>query len=222
VTAVSRWLADEAKAIVNTRRPVVAPMPVATEYFSPGGTRASDRLLFVGRLNQQKGIATLIEAMGKAKASFSLDVIGDGADKDALVARAAALGLGDRIRWHAGMRQPKLAEFYRNATALVVPSVDEGLGLVAVEAQLCETPVVAFTSGGLTDVVQHDRTGILVGELTADGLARAIDDLFARADRGVSMGAAGRLSALSTFAPESAARRYADIYRAVATGAPSE
>ena len=97
----------------------------------------------------------------------------------------------------------------RDSTALVIPSTDEGLGLVAVEAQLCETPVVAFASGGLTDTVQHERTGLLVPAGNVEALAATLDALFDRADRGADLGRAGRMVALSGFAPESAARRYA-------------
>ena len=96
-----------------------------------------------------------------------------------------------------------------------MPSSEEGLGLVAVEAQLCETPVVAFDSGGLPDVIQHDRTGFLVKDRTSSALAAAIRGLLDRADGGAALGEAGRLHALATFAPESVARRYADIYRSV-------
>ena len=114
----------------------------------------------------------------------------------------------------------RLAAFYRGAAALVVPSVGEGLGLVAVEAQLCETPVVAFDSGGLPDIVQHDRTGILVSDVDAAALAAALVSLLERDDRGQSLGAAARLHALATFAPESVARRYADIYRSAIASSP--
>ena len=86
---------------------------------------------------------------------------------------------------------------------------------MAVEAQLCETPVVAFDSGGLPDVVQHDRTGILVKDRSAAALAAAIRALLERDDLGAALGAAGRLHALATFAPESVARKYADVYRSV-------
>ena len=104
---------------------------------------------------------------------------------------------------------------------VVVPSADEGLGLVAVEAMLCETPVVAFESGGLPDVVQHERTGFLVSDRSPDALAQAISQLRSRPDRGRSLGAAGRMHALATFAPESVARRYIEIYRdAIASSEP--
>jgi glycosyltransferase involved in cell wall biosynthesis len=212
VTAVSNWLATEANQLVSQPCPIVAPMPVATELFSPDGVPRTNRLLFVGRLNRQKGIEMLLDAVARSTSGASLDVIGDGDDRQRLEQRAAALGISQRVRWLGALPQPQLAHYYRCAAALVVPSVDEGLGLVAVEAQLCETPVVAFASGGLTDVIQHDRTGLLVGDLTADALAAAIDSLLARSDRGASLGAAGRLHALATFAPQSVARRYAGLY----------
>jgi glycosyltransferase involved in cell wall biosynthesis len=221
VTAVSHWLAEAASELVSAPKPIVAPMPVATDLFAPGGTRAADRLLFVGRLNRQKGVDMLLHALRDLPdGAVTLDVIGDGEDRDALHGLADALGLGQRVRWHGVQPQPALAAFYRAATALVVPSIEEGFGLVAVEAQLCETPVLAFASGGLTDVVQHDRTGVLVHQLTPQGLAAAIASLLARPDRGASLGAAGRLHAVATFAPESVARRYADIYRSAIASSP--
>jgi len=221
VTAVSRWLAAEAQQVVSTPAPVVAPMPVAVELFSPGGKREQNRLLFVGRLNKQKGIELLLHAISRIPDdSIALDVIGDGEDRQALQELAQALGLGDRVTWHGALPQPKLAEFYRSAAALVVPSVGEGLGLVAVEAQLCETPVVAFDSGGLPDVIQHDRTGVLVSDVDAGSLAAALISLFEREDRGAALGAAARMHALATFAPESVAKRYADIYRAAIARSP--
>ncbi len=221
VTAVSNWLADEAQSIVSVKRPLVAPMPVATELFTPSPESArTENLLFVGRLMAQKGIELLIDTLALLPSNIGLDIVGDGPDRAALEARASSLGLSARLRWHGAVRQPDLVPFYQKARALVIPSLLEGLGLVAVEAQLCETPVIAFASGGLTDVIQHDRTGILVKERSTDALASAIRDLIARVDLGASIGAAGRMYALAHFAPESVARRYADIYRsALGSGA---
>jgi glycosyltransferase involved in cell wall biosynthesis len=217
VTAVSQFLADEAQKVVSTSAPQVAPMPVATDLFSPSsnGGRQRDRLLFVGRLNAQKGIELLIRALAVATSRPSLDVVGDGPDAERLKQLAGELEVADRIRWIGALPQQQLTEYYRSATALVVPSVNEGLGLVAVEAQLCETPVIAFDSGGLSDVVSNQRTGILVDDISASALASAIDALLASPDRGAALGAAGRLHALATFAPESVARRYATIYKSL-------
>ena len=215
VTTVSRWLKEETEALAPGVRPEVAPMPVATELFEPPSSRDSRTLLFVGRLNQQKGLHHLLHAMAGMKSQAELEVVGDGPDRDALKALAKELGISSRVRWRDQVTQSELAPLYQRAAAVVLPSVEEGLGLVAVEALLCETPVIAFDSGGLRDVIQHEKTGLLVKPGDRAALARTLDDVLARDGRGSDLGKAGRLYALSTFAPESAARRYAEIYRQV-------
>jgi glycosyltransferase involved in cell wall biosynthesis len=190
-------------------------MPVATTMFSPGGVRSEDHVLFVGRLNAQKGASHLLEALAAVRHPAVLDLVGDGPDREALRAQAQTLGLGDRVRWHGALPQPALRDLYRTASLVAMPSVGEGLGLVAAEAMLCEAPVVAFASGGITDVVQHDETGLLVSPGDAQALAMAIDDLLGDAARRERLGRAGRLHALALFAPESAARRYAQLYHTV-------
>jgi glycosyltransferase involved in cell wall biosynthesis len=216
VTTVSRWLKDETEALVPGVHPTVAPMPVATSLFSPGSSRDRQRLLFVGRLNDQKGADHLVRALAAMKTpTASLDVVGDGPNRESLQQLAQQLGVSSRIRWHGQLSQSELPLLYQRAAAVVIPSADEGLGLVAVEALLCETPVVAFDSGGLRDVIQHEKTGLLVKPGDSAALASALDDLLARDGRGSGLGRAGRLYALSAFAPESAARRYAEIYRQV-------
>ena len=220
VTAVSRWLATEANAIVAAPEVQVAPMPVATDVFSPGGARERDRILFVGRLTKQKRVDDLLRALAVTRSRASLDVVGDGDEREVLRVLAGELGLGDRVRWH-GVQSPRaLADFYRSAGAVVVPSIDEGLGLVAVEAQLCEAPVIASDSGGLPDVVQHERTGLLVPPGDPAALAAAIDRVLGSPEEARTLGGAGRLHALATFAPESVARRYADIYRNAIASSP--
>lgn len=221
VTTVSRWLADEAQRVVSVPAPAVAPMPVSTDLFAPNGRpRAADRLLFVGRLNRRRGLELLLRAMAAMRTPVSLDVVGDGEDEAKLRELAGTLELDERIRWHGALPHDQLGERYREAAALVVPSLDEGLPLAAVEAQLCETPVIAFDSGGLRDAIQHERTGILVSPINFAALASAVDELLARPDRGRLLGQAARLHAVATYAPESVARRYADIYRDVLARAP--
>lgn len=221
VTAVSRWLATQAHEVAGDVMPIVAPMPAATELFFPDAdVRRGDALLFVGRLTRQKGIDLLLRAVALLPASISLDVVGDGEEGATLQALAASLGIDGRVRWHGAKPVDALAVHYRGALALVVPSTEEGLGLVAVEAQLCGTPVIAFASGGLVDVIEHEVTGLLVAEHDPAALADAARDLLRRDDRGASLGRAGRARALTEFAPDVAARRYLDIYRAALEHAP--
>jgi glycosyltransferase involved in cell wall biosynthesis len=188
-------------------------MPVDVDLFSPRGPRAPNRLLFVGRLTVQKGVDVFLRALAELPAEISADIVGDGGEAESLRELAGTLQLGERVRWHRAMSQVSLVEFYRAATAVVVPSVDEGLGLVAVEAHLCEAPVVAFDSGGVRDVVVDGETGILATTVSARALAGALNDLLQRPDRGASLGRAGRARALERFAPSVVARRYAAIYQ---------
>jgi len=117
------------------------------------------------------------------------------------------------VTWRGTLPQQDLAALYRRAAALVVPSRDEGLGLVAVESLLCETPVIAFDSGGLRDIVLHERTGLLVKDFSAASLAESIDQLLDNPAQAREWGTAGRESVLSVFAPEVVSRNYATIYR---------
>ncbi|MEO5903270.1 MAG: glycosyltransferase family 4 protein [Gemmatimonadaceae bacterium] len=221
VTTVSNWLSSEVASLISVPRPAVAPMPVATERFVPGSFRENERFLFAGRLNRQKGLEHLIRALSKMRQHALLDVVGDGPLESELRSLASELGVADRIAWMGQLKQPDLVRLYQCATALVVPSIDEGLGLVAAEALLCETPVVAFRSGGLTDIIQDDMTGILVTPGDPTELAKALDRVLDNPTEARDLGKAGRMFALSAFAPESAARQYAGFYKQVLAEHPA-
>jgi len=106
-------------------------------------------------------------------------VVGVGSAPGDVQGLVQELGLAERIRWHPLLPQAQLADLYRQTTALVAPFVDEGLGLVAIEAQMSELPVVGFRSGGLTDVVVDGQTGLLVPPGDEPALAAALDRLLA-------------------------------------------
>jgi glycosyltransferase involved in cell wall biosynthesis len=142
-----------------------------------------------------------------------LRLIGDGPDADALHRQAGAQGLANRIEWLPPQPQHALATHYRQATIVAVPSIEEGLGMVAVEAQLCGATVVASASGGLPDVVQDGRTGRLVPPGSPDQLARVLDALIANPAMAATLGAEGRKAALATYSPDVVAAQYAELYR---------
>jgi glycosyltransferase involved in cell wall biosynthesis len=212
VTTVSRWLASEIALLSPGTNAIVAPMPVATERFGPGGSRERNRFLFAGRLNPQKGLDHLLRAFAAMRDLAMLDVVGEGNSAAELKQLASQLGVSDRVVWHGQLKQHELVRLYQQATAVIVPSVDEGLGLVAAEALLCETPVIAFRSGGLTDVIEHDRTGFLVTPGVTSELADALDAILDYPERAAEIARVGRQFALSAFSPESAAAKYKDIY----------
>lgn len=212
VTCVSSWLAAQAAPFCRTA-PVVAPMPAVTSLFQPSGDRDANRIVFVGRLSAQKGIETALRAVALMKRRIVLEVIGDGPDRSGLVDLASRLGLSDRILWRGHVKHGELPQLLSRASVLIAPFIDEGLGLVAAEAQLCETPPVGFASGGLTDVIENDVTGVLVAPADVDALAAAVERIVDDPALRERLGSAGRTAALARFSPSSVADRYAQIYR---------
>jgi glycosyltransferase involved in cell wall biosynthesis len=213
VTTVSRWLASELEKVTPDAKPVIAPMPVAVEKFEPRGEREPNRFLFAGRLNKQKGLDHLLRAFASMEQLAMLDVAGEGSDSAELKLLASQLGVSDRIKWHGQLTQPELVKLYQAATAVVVPSIDEGLGLVAAEALLCETPVIAFRSGGLTDIIEDNRTGTLVTPGVTPELASALDQVLEYPERARALAVEGRAHVLNTLSPDASAQTYATIYR---------
>lgn len=219
MTAVSSWLARGAQAIVPGTPVVVAPMPVLTDLFFPGDSREPGRLLFIGKLSAQKGLDRLLRAMAAMRQPARLTVVGAGRVADAHFRDLAnVLGLAHKIEWLPLLSQQDLAIQYRRAALHVIPALDEGLGLTAVEALLSETPVVAFDSGGVPDVVLHGRTGLLVPPGDERAFAEAIDALLSDDVRRGAMGRDGRAHALATFGARAVASRYARLLREVAMG----
>ncbi len=94
-----------------------------------------------------------------------------------LSALAASLGVSDRVRFEPPCTQPELADWYRAATMVLVPSHSESFGLVALEAQACGTPVVATAVGGLRTAVRDGFSGVLVDGHDPDAWARVLAGL---------------------------------------------
>jgi glycosyltransferase involved in cell wall biosynthesis len=219
MTAVSTWLARGAEELAPGRSVAVAPMPVLTDLFHPGDSRESDLLLFVGKLTEQKGLARLLRAMTHMRVGARLAVVGAGrVDDSALRALARDLALDDRIQWLPLLTQSELAAQYRRAAVHVVPALDEGLGLTAVESLLSETPVVGFRSGGLPDIVPDGVAGRLVEPGDEQALAEALDQVLAEPDARRAMGVAGRAHAIERFGAAAASERYAELYRRTVAG----
>ncbi|MEX2181154.1 MAG: glycosyltransferase [Gemmatimonadaceae bacterium] len=217
ITAVSSWLAGEARAMAPELQIRVAPMPADTALFTAQTvSRIPGRFLFVGRLNEQKGIHALLEALAWTPATISLDVVGTGDDGPKLRAKAERLGIAGRVQWHGAVDRSALPALYRRAQATVVPSRQEGLGLVAVESQLCRTPVIAYRSGGLLDVVHPERGGVLVSPGDTRAIADAMRDLADHPERVESYGTSARATMLDRFAPSTVGARYRELYRSVA------
>jgi D-inositol-3-phosphate glycosyltransferase len=113
-----------------------------------------------------------------------------------LEALASSLGISSLVRMEAPCPQPELADWYRAADVVLVPSHSESFGLVALEAQACGTPVVAAAVGGLRTAVRDGYSGVLVDGHDPEVWARVLAGL---------IGSPARLASLSRGAQEHAA-----------------
>ena len=163
-------------------RTIVHRIGVDVEQFKPPVANRREKIvLFVGRLVEKKGCASLIEAMAEVQRycpAAELVVIGDGQLRSDHEARAAA----GRIRCRFLGTQPPtvVQDWMARAAVFCVPSVvaasgdAEGFGMVFIEAQAMGLPVVSTRSGGIPEAVENRETGLLVGERDPRALAEAI------------------------------------------------
>jgi len=158
------------------------------------------RLLCVGRLIPIKGHIVLLRAFAAARRELpelELEIAGRGPLEPALRALAKELGIGAAVRF-LGHVSPIQSAIER-ASVVVVPSMGEGFGMVALEAMERARPVIAAAIGGLGEIVQDGVTGLLVPPGEADPLAAAIVSVASDPALARSMGEAGRARALSRF-----------------------
>ena len=141
---------------------------------------------FVGRLDADKGILDLVQAMTVVAARFpSAELVVAGSGAQETQARAAAKSAGLRARFTGPLASAAVRDLLASATVLCVPSrtgptgAEEALGLAFVEAQAMGVPVVTYRLGGIPEAVVDGRTGLLLQEGDVAGLASAISDLLA-------------------------------------------
>jgi glycosyltransferase involved in cell wall biosynthesis len=173
------------------------------------------RLLCVGRLIPIKGHLVLLRALAQARLrvpTITLDVAGRGPLEPALRSYARELGIEGAVRF-LGFVSP-VQRAIEDAAVVVVPSLGEGFGMVALEAMERARPVIACAVGGLPEIVDDGKTGLVVPPADAEALADAIVALASDLGRSAEMGAAGRARALSDFTPEQAAERIEQLYLA--------
>jgi glycosyltransferase involved in cell wall biosynthesis len=219
VLVLSRALAQAtARAGIPVDRLTVVPNGVETGRFIPAPEAERDHLiLFVGSLIPRKGANTLIAAMPAVLATlpdYRLVILGDGPDEQALREQAAALGIADRIDMQGFLPQAEVVAAMRRARLFVLPSLEEGLGVVLLEALASGTPIVASAVDGIVDVVTQ-KVGRLVPPAQPAALAEAITAVLSDESGWQAMSRAARLRAEAEYDWDIIAARLVEIYRGI-------
>jgi glycosyltransferase involved in cell wall biosynthesis len=178
VVAVCESLGQLALHTCPDLRYSVVPNGVDLELFYP---RREDRpagpirCLAVARLIERKGLGELIRAIAQLeRGRFRLEVVGGGADESALRSLAARHGLADEVHFLGPLTRAEVARRYRAADMFTLPSSAEAFGNVFAEALASGLPIVGSSTGGIPELVEHGRNGLLVQPGKIDALAGAI------------------------------------------------
>jgi glycosyltransferase involved in cell wall biosynthesis len=161
--------------------------------------------LYVGDLSRDKGVHILLEAFDTLDGATSLILAGRSVD-------AAASRLSPAARWVGELPHEDVLRLYRSARAVIVPSVwPDPCPTVVLEAMAAGRPVVAAASGGIVDLVDHGRTGILIPPGDSAALALALGAIIDDPVTAAAMGAAGR-DRVRSFTVSSVVRSIEEIY----------
>jgi glycogen(starch) synthase len=187
--------------------PALAPEPLP---FDP------PRILCLGRLAHEKGMdlalaafAAIVTRCPRAR----LVIAGDGPLRWDLQRQAAAYGIDHAVDFIGWVAPDKVPSLINASTIVLIPSRQDSLPLVALEAALMARPIVAARVGGLPEVVAHEETGLLVESENSEALAHAVVSLVAYPELARLMGDAARVRARRMFSWEHHVNAYDALYR---------
>jgi len=231
VRHVSAWTANT-KATANAILPdaskngcVVVPMGVDTDVFnsiSSGNQRTNDmrRVLFVGRLVEEKGVIHLLRAISLlpegAKSRIQVDIVGEGTEKSVLIDEANKLGINSLVNFIGRVPNDELPVFFQRADVFVGPSLFEGQGIVFLEAMACGLPVIASDVGGISEIIQSGENGVLVPPGDANKLSIALNELLFDDARQSSIAENGLRVIKTRYTWDSVSRQFLELYESAA------
>lgn len=226
----SNWLAEIARksSLLARFRIETIPNPIDTTIFSPKGkmeVRAKwninpgARIILFGAANimdRRKGIGYLVDALSIFKDTYQgaedVEIVIFGKNKSFNAAE-----LPFRVHNLSVISsQSDMAEIYSMADVFVLPSLEDNLPNTIMESMSCGTPVVAFNTGGIPDMIDHQQNGYLAGYQDANDLAAGIQWTFNHDDQGLSANA--RKKVMENFSNDIVAGQYIDLYQSILNG----
>ncbi|MBI5959723.1 MAG: glycosyltransferase family 4 protein [Chloroflexi bacterium] len=169
---------------------------------------------FVGRLVEEKGGAMLLDALSQLDGVWQLDVVGDGPEKENLMAQAKQLRVADRLTF-GSLPSTRMPGYYQGLDVVVVPSLTrpnwkEQFGRVIVEAMACGVPVIGSSSGAIPDVIEN--AGLIFPEGDAAALTDLLRQLMRSPDLRQTLAQKGRQRVMEFYTQAQVAAQTAAVY----------
>lgn len=177
-------------------------------FHDDGGSRERDLIIAVGRLIEKKGFVHLIRAVGRLHAGrrpVRCWIAGDGPEAERLLDEAAQLGLGEAVKLLGPLRQHEVRQLMQRATCFALPCVRaidgniDALPTVLLEAQASGCPAVSTRLSGITEIIEHERSGLLVEPGDDQALAQAIGRILDDSALAERLAVGGRQRAIERF-----------------------
>lgn len=195
----------------------VDPSVFAPAAGSTGRAESDFTIGYAGRLVTEKGIETLLRACAALPfPSWTLHLLGAGAERPRFEMLANQLGLSDRTHFLGSLPSTRITDFYRTLDVLVLPSISrpnwiEQFGRVLIEAMACGVPVIGSNSGEIPNVIGD--AGLVFPEGEAEALAAHLTDLAQAPGRRAELAAAGRARVMAHYTQAQVAAETARVYR---------
>lgn len=191
ITVVSQAMLLKVKELTYNQYSAIHVIPMGTDLtntFVPNSNikRATNQLLFVGRLVEKKGLTYLLQALYQLKPNFpnlELIIAGSGPLKNQLIEQVQKLGIEHQVKFVGRLTHVELVTLYQTATVAIFPFIQtqdgdmEGLGLVMVEAMGCGCPVIASDLPAVRDVIYSQQNEQLVKAADSTSLTTTIAEL---------------------------------------------
>jgi teichuronic acid biosynthesis glycosyltransferase TuaC len=206
---------------ISSHRSIFPAQPslemLSPEIFSPDmPEQARQEILIVGNLNASKGQDLVLRAIHRIAAAFphlQCRIVGEGPDRTRLQALASDLGIGQRVCFLGRLSRAAVADAMRRCSVFVLPSSNEGLGCVYLEAMASAKPVIGCRGQGIEEIVGHQKNGWLISPGNLDELEQALLTLLRSPELSLQLGESARQTVVSGLALAHQAQQLAAIYR---------
>ena len=216
VVANSSGLAELAQKFDPSTNVKVIPAGADLDGIAPKSEYSTSnciQLLFVGRFVRQKGLDVLLNALGNLPddLNWRLTLVGDGPEIRSLKSQADGLNVKRKVMFKPWVDKESLAVIYKDADIFLLPSRDEGMANVLLEAMAAGLPVIGTSVSGTAEVIRDQRDGVTVPPENADALAAAIAELIRDERRREILGRSARARVESSYSWSTSAAQWVEV-----------